>query len=310
MIETAFGMHDGKSWEALCQIVFKAKHGADGYQAVVASPGDYGLEGFTLHSSRAFQCYCPEKLYSTKDLNTKIQNKVRDDLGKLQKNAAEIQSILGATQIREWVLVTPHIPSKNALAQARKHEATVRGWGLPFIHPNFTVLLHDGAFYTSEIAAAQQLNSVAIPLDATAPHVSALHVDTNDVVYEANIRRKTALRLSHRAPGLARSEAENALHEQTLGEFLRVDAHLRRISTIAPVLYQDLLRLLNEFQNHVVEVSQTQMGSPHELTTQLRTDLEQRISAVLGPTFGMEAPLMIARDMIARWLAVCSLDYV
>ena len=43
MFNTSYGPFDGPSWERLCQLVFKKKFAADGYQHIPASPGDYGL---------------------------------------------------------------------------------------------------------------------------------------------------------------------------------------------------------------------------------------------------------------------------
>lgn len=70
MIETPIGQFTGTTWEAACQLAFKSKHGADGYQQIPASPGDYGIEGFTKHTGYAFQCYCPERLYEQCTMNT------------------------------------------------------------------------------------------------------------------------------------------------------------------------------------------------------------------------------------------------
>jgi hypothetical protein len=56
MFTTKFGTFNGSTWEALCQQVFKKKYQAEDYQPMPASPGDFGLEGFTLKTDLA-----PEK---------------------------------------------------------------------------------------------------------------------------------------------------------------------------------------------------------------------------------------------------------
>jgi hypothetical protein len=47
MYKTDLGPFDGNSWEMLCQMCFKQKYGGDGYQEMLASPGDFGIEGYT-----------------------------------------------------------------------------------------------------------------------------------------------------------------------------------------------------------------------------------------------------------------------
>ena len=43
MFVTKLGPFNEKTWEYLCQFVFKLKCGTDGYQHIQADPGDFGL---------------------------------------------------------------------------------------------------------------------------------------------------------------------------------------------------------------------------------------------------------------------------
>lgn len=306
MIQTKYGDHDGASWEALCQAVFKYKFFGDGYQVVEASPGDYGLEGFTLHTGLAFQCYCPKQIYDTATLCKKLRKKISDDLKKLETYQLEINDLLQGTKIRRWFLVTPTIPSKSLLKHARTKQVEVRSWNLPFIDSTFSVELHDGGFYETEIAHVKGLTNTSISIDDDGV-IPPINVDSDE--YENNLRRKTALRLSHRPASAAATKLEKSLFDQTLKEFLKSDDDLAKISVRAPTVYYALCRLLNVFQQHVRESSATWNGTPFDLTEKLRNDLEERVSKTLGEGFGHEVAMTIARDMVARWLAICSLDY-
>ncbi len=55
MYKTKFGPHNGDTWEGLCQQIFKKKYGEEGYQEMIASPGDFGIEGYTKITGLAFQ---------------------------------------------------------------------------------------------------------------------------------------------------------------------------------------------------------------------------------------------------------------
>jgi hypothetical protein len=307
VIPTPYGDHDGDSWEALCQLVFKQKFLSDGYQAVEASPGDFGLDGFTLHTGCAFQCYCPKKIYAASTLAGKIRKKITDDLGKLQTYSADIEALLSGTILQRWYLITPTIPSNSLLTHARKMQQDVRAWGLPFIGPAFSVELHDGGYYANEIAAVQAYTPQVISVDVI---TEVEPLEKSHEFYADNLRRKTALRINPRLSGDFAARAEKQLYARTLKEFLQSDAHLRQISVRAPAVYYRLCRLLHIFQQEVEEASATWCGSPNDLTEKLKRDLETRVASALGPAFSGEVAFSVTRDMLARWLAICSLDYV
>jgi hypothetical protein len=109
VFQTTYGPFDGNSWERLCQLVFKRKFAEDGYTQIPATPGDYGLEGFTKTTGCGYQCYCPDKVYPPKELYEKQRSKITADLNKLQTNLADLTKVLGTTKLRRWHLVTPTI---------------------------------------------------------------------------------------------------------------------------------------------------------------------------------------------------------
>ena len=79
MFHTKFGAFNGDTWEDLCQLVLKRKHQNVGYQEMPASPGDYGIEGYTVTTGWAFQCYCPDKHYERTELYNKQRDKITED---------------------------------------------------------------------------------------------------------------------------------------------------------------------------------------------------------------------------------------
>lgn len=59
MFITSYGCFNGTTWENMFQIILKRKYMQAGYQRVPATPGDFGIEGFTK-DGLTFQCFCPE----------------------------------------------------------------------------------------------------------------------------------------------------------------------------------------------------------------------------------------------------------
>jgi hypothetical protein len=307
MFNSKFGAFDGGSWEALCQQVFKRKYEAEDYQPFPASPGDFGLEGVTLKTGWGFQCYCPNKHYERGELYDKQRDKITEDLGKLKAYQADIQRLIGTTKLKRWVFVTPEFDRHALVAHARTKEVQVCGWALPFIADDFTVLLYDGDNFIVEINEIRSAVGEALVFDEVAPALAVLKGDPEE--YEGNVRRKWEKRLAPKQNSPNFADRVQRLHQRTLEEFLGADGFFRRIEATAPVVYLRLVRLINEFENYVVVTSQTWEDSPEALTTQVRDSLERRIVADLSPELNSTVASTVARFMVARWLAICELDY-
>ncbi|MGV7205786.1 hypothetical protein [Xanthomonas citri] len=307
MYATKIGALDGTSWEQLCQQVFKRKFAADGYQQIPTSPGDFGLEGFCKANGKAFQCYCPEKQYSQTDLYSRQVAKITTDLGKLQlaKNSVELQLRLGDTKIRQWCFVTPDISHNKLLAHAQKKEAEVKGWNLPYIAADFSVELHDLDFYLVEIH--ELTTAQGLPLTLGTPPPLALSPDGGED-FDKNILRKSEARLAGKASHPGYKGNVDQLVNVTTKNFLESDEFYRQLEREAPAVYLRVALLIDEYARRVEEDSITWTGTPEALTTQIKTDLEARLVS-LGHEVGTVNAQKLARLTVARWLAVCTLDY-
>lgn len=307
MFSTRFGSFNGSTWEGLCQQVFKRKYQGEGYQQMPASPGDYGIEGYTADTGWAFQCYCPDKHYSRTELYEKQRDKITADLLKLKNYSVELGARLGNTKIRRWVFVTPEVDRNALLEHAKSKEAEVREWNLPILADDFTVLLHDGDHYLVEINAVRTASGEALVFDDAVPVLAALTGQQEQ--YEQNVRRKSGYRLAekHRLPDIQARVQQ--LTQRTIEQFLEADGYFRRVESTAPMTHLRLVRLINEYEQYVIETSATWSGSAEQLTIQVRDGLVNLISAELAPEFDRANVLKVARYMTARWLAVCELDY-
>jgi hypothetical protein len=307
MFKTTFGVFDGRSWENLCQLVFKRKHGAEGYQHIPVSPGDYGLEGFTSISGLGFQCYCPEKQYSRTDLYNKLRGKITDDLTKLKSNNKDLLAILGTTKIKQWIFVTPELASHALLRHARKKEIEVLGWALPIIDSDFRIFLHDAEHYLVEINQIQSAKGQALDFNLTPPVLEELTEPRE--TYEQNIERKCGARLEPAAGTPSYDKRFVMLYEGVIQNFVEADPYLRRIEETAPTLHFRLIRLINEYAITVKEKSATWTGSAEELTRHVADGLTARIVKDLQPEMDETTASQVSRHIVSRWLAICQLDY-
>lgn len=307
MFNSRFGPFDGGSWEALCQQIFKQKYKTDDYQSIPASPGDFGLEGVTLKGGWGFQCYCPNKHYERTELYEKQRDKITEDLGKLRLYQAQIPRLIGSAKLNHWVFVTPEFDRHALISHARSKEVEVRSWGLPFITDDFTVLIFDGDNFLLEMNEIRTSLGQSLVFDEVAPSLPELKGEQEE--YEKNVQRKSEKRLAHKQGSENFQARVQRMHQRTLEEFLGADGLLRRIEATAPAIFSKLVRLINEFENYVVLTSDTWEGSPEALTSQVRDLLETRILADLSPGFDSTMASTVARHMVARWLAICELDY-
>lgn len=307
MFKTTLGVFDGRSWENLCQLVFKRKYGAEGYQQIPATPGDYGLEGFTSISGLGFQCYCPERQYSRREMYEKQRNKISMDLTKLKTNSKDLQAILGQTKIKQWIFVTPELARHALLRHVRTKEREVEGWALQFIDDDFRILLHDAEHYLVEINQIQSAKGQALDFNLTPPVLEELTAPQE--TYEQNIGRKCQARLEPTAEKPRYDVRFAILYESVLQSFVEADPFLRRIEESEPSLHYKLIRLINEYAISVKEKSATWMGSAEELTQHVTESLTTRIVKDLHPEMNETTASQVARHVVSRWLAICQLDY-
>jgi hypothetical protein len=306
MFMTKLGSFNGDTWEDLCQLVFKSKYGSDGYQEMPASPGDFGIEGFTLATGRAFQCYCPDRIYPQDVLLSKQKIKISDDIDKLKKYSDDLSARLGSSKIKDWCFVSPEINHHKLLEHARVKEAEARAWDLGILHAEFTVHLHDADFYLKEINELRSLNGVAITLGTEPTALPAL--DQPIEIYEQHILRKTKLRVLNDAGAIASSRVDR-LYNITLKKFLEHDNFFNTLNNVSPTLYFRLLRLLSIFEQDVEIWQATWTGSSESLTEKITDKLKERILADLQPGVDQSLASQISHHTIARWLAACELDF-
>jgi hypothetical protein len=288
----------------MCQQVFARKY--LGYQRIAPSPGDFGLEGYTKPAGWAFQCYCPEKHYTQPELYAHLRRKLSRDVAKLRDNASDLPTVLGETVITRWIFVTPETGSHSLLAHAQTKEAELRSWALPFVHPKVTVEIQGGEFYAQEI---HQIRTEAGDRPAIDTAVATLPALTEDEsVYAKHLLRKSGLRVVHR-PKREQERHALGLYAATLRSFVECDDHFRRIEERIPTVHQQLVRIVNEFERHVDEQRFTFSGTPNEMTDYISRDLEQRLRRDLAVALDGAEIQALTRQVVARWLAICALDY-
>ncbi len=304
MIQTKYGIFDGNTWEELCQLVFKRKYGDDNYQEMPASPGDFGIEGFIKNKGVAFQCYCPDKHYTQKELYDKQRDKITKDLDKLKKYEADIKVRLGDSTIKEWVFLTPQITDNELLKHAQKRQIDLVGLDLSIISPEFKVILKDADFYAKEINEIRLAtgNKLMFLTD-----IEELENAAQDSLsdYEDNISRKNEKRCTF--DGELNRNKHAKLNRLTSKKWTDGDLFLRQIEKDASEVYFQIIRVISQYENEVEELCITWQGNAEELVVKIKYELGLRIGEAI-PSLGEAERYKIADQVTSKWLALCPLD--
>jgi hypothetical protein len=303
MIQTKYGTFDGDSWEDLCQLVFKSKYKDNQYQEMVASPGDFGIEGFTKLDGMAFQCYCPDNHYTQKELYEKQRGKITKDLGKLRTYEKEIALRLGSTTLKEWVFVTPQITDNNLLKHAQTKQEEVVGWGLSIIGPDFKVIMQDADFFAKEINEIQTTKGNKITLFSALDFTNSTE-DQDVTIYEENISRKNKVRCTFN--GVLNEEKHLKLNLLTSKKWLESDPFLKEIEKNASEIYFHVMRVVSQYESEVEELCITWQGEAEGLISKVRDELALRIGEAI-PGLGEAERYRLSDQMTSKWLALCPL---
>lgn len=302
MFKTKYGPFDGDMWERFCQACFKIRYADEGYQEIVASPGDFGLEGFTL-TGRAFQCYCPDHNYPSDELYEKQRDKISKDLQKLKQYQDHLKSHLASVKIGTWYFVTPEVRTHKLHAHCQKKAKEVQEWCLDIISHDFKVQIHDIDYYAPQVATLAQAGGEPLTFDTEVPQ-HAFYSDADSSMYEKNINSKNSTRVAGKPAGQEKLKKLNAI---TWRDLLSGDDRLRKISNDFPHLFHKLLRIINQYAASVEETCVTWEGTNEELLDRLRNGLEKQISAEVNLSAADRNS--IVRHIVATWLAVCPISF-
>lgn len=302
MLKTEYGTFDGDSWEALCQKCFKIKYDSDGYQEILASPGDFGLEGFT-RTGIAFQCYCPDEDYTMDELYEKQRDKITKDLKKLKTYETQINERLGGVQIKKWYFVSPKFKKNELLRHCTNKINEVKKWGLSIIDTEFDILIRDIEFYLTEITQVQRNAGIPITYD-TSPVIHEFVKENSYDQYILNLSRKNRKRLN-----IDEGEKLDKLTEITYTILVKGEDRIRNIMRRSPEIFTSLVKILNQFEDTIQLNSASWAGSPEELINHIKFELDDVIKSDLSQLSTADRKYIVDSS-ISKWLALCPLDFI
>ena len=307
MFKTKYGDFDGNKWEAVCQICFKHKYEEHSYQEIKASPGDYGIEGFTRKGD-AFQCYCPDKQYTQDVLHEKIRDKITTDLNKLIKFENELKSKLNGTKIKRWILVTPHYEKNLIIDHCAKKSQEYRKLNLDILENDFDVLIYDADFYAAHFPVA--LGSIGEQIYIGAEERSGEDVESFQMsgsMQAINIINKSA-HIINNSPSSDRSSSSDKLAQTYIKQYLNGDAVVRNLSKRFGKSYEKYLRNVDEMAEELEQKKIFHESTNKGFVQKIHGDVKQRIDEEFIELERVTKN-KLAQYVVAAWLADCPLNF-
>lgn len=308
MIKTEFGTFDGNKWESVSQLCFKNNFREESYQEIKATPGDYGIEGFT-RSGKVFQCYCPNEYYSTQELYEKHRDKITKDLKKLKTYEEQLKKTLGSTKIKKWYFVTPQYAKNEIVQHCSQKREEVKKWNLSIIDNNdFEVIFEDISFLHPFLKVAVENSNIKIDVipDNKLDSTDKLKWKGSEISLIKNSENKNSYRLNSSA--LNYDLKLDRLVDLNVEHYLEGKRILTKWEEDYPIGYENFLNITSIIESQIEERCITSTKEPSELYEEFRTLLKDE----LQNSFKNLAPQMIIKLTnwaLADWIFRCPINF-
>ncbi len=308
MIKTEYGNFDGDRWEDVCQIIFKRRYENDSYFEIPATPGDYGIEGFT-RSGKAFQCYCPDEHYSSSELYEKQRDKITKDLKKLKTFESQLSNKLGGTLIKQWFFVSPMNSKNDLVDHCTKKRDEVKSWGLSIIdNANFEVIPADIGFLKPEIHQILKIDERKIdivPTEITTEEDKLKWKDKKISLVE-NAQRKHKARFAPAANNLDKNV--DSLTEKSISHFLEGNDILKKWQSDYPDDYEKFIKIISQVEEQVIEECMFQEKDNNSLYRSFAKMVENKIKDSF-PYLDNTMIMNLCNQVMADWILRCPINF-
>lgn len=308
---------NGDEWEAFCQSCLKIKHQLHNFKSVPAdSGGDYGLDGFNSIGD-AYQCYCPEKEYTDKELYEHQRDKITTDIQKLFDYRVNLKKILNGNKIKTWHFTTPVIKSKDLLLHCNVKENLVKSWNLDFIDDDFEIGLKDYEYFLPEIPSVIDSSKFLKPItyqeiDFTSTEPSNQTIDDFKTVYENNTFVENGLRKNAKlfpdSPGKDWDENIVRLTDSQIRDFIVGEDILEKWSNFNNKLYEKFVRVRNTLGKRVAKESLIPVNDNREKLKEIDTTVRTLINKEFHFLSESNKEELTAY-LVSFWVLECSLDF-
>lgn len=306
------GYMTGNAWEDLCVRCYRIRYQKDNYTAIPATQGgDAGIEGFT-NKGVVHQCYCPERAYSDNELYDHQRNKLTADIEKLKKNANRLR-VLGVPPVVEWHFNIPEYKDARIIthAESKRQEVIKAKKDKPsdyaHISDDFQIVIKTAEDFTPEISRIIRTSLSDMRLNVAIEHSSEPNWSKCDSEKVANIRRKIkAVMLVDDT-----DEAFNEVVEIYVGCYISGLEIMNNLRVNFPEIYEDIIRLEQSYKREVSIKTRlnTNKSMNSTLFDNILSEFHSKLERDFSHTFTEASIGELKQDLIASWLADCSMEF-
>ena len=308
MIKTEFGNFDGNKWESISQLCFKNNFREEAYQEIKATPGDFGIEGFT-RTGKVFQCYCPNEHYSAKELYENHRDKITKDLKKLKTFEQQLKKILGTTKINKWYFVTPTYAKNEIVQHCTQKKEEVKSWNLSIIdNTNFEVIFEDIDFLHPFLNTAIENSKIKIDISpsTTIEKSDKLKWKGSEISLIENAQNKNTHRVNKSSSNFDANL--DKLVDINVENYLEGNNILIKWKEDYPNDYESFLDITSAIESEIEERCISNTKEPSELYNEFRGLLKSE----LQNSFKNLAPQLILKLTnwaLADWIFRCPINF-
>ena len=303
---------DGNAWEDICVKCYRYRYEDQHYTPIPAvSGGDAGIEGFTK-TGIVHQCYFPQRQYSDHELYEAQRDKLSADIKKLLNNGDRLVA-LGVPVIHEWHFNIPEYRDSKILIHAATKQKEVLSAKeddpdkYSYIADDFQIVIKTAENFSTEISRIIR-TSADYNLNLAVEHTSNPNWKDCDSQKVANIRRKIKA-IMHV------SDDDNPNVERVVG--LYIDYYIcglenmNRLKMNFPDIHAELFKLVQIYKGEVtLKTSMNTNSSMNQsLFNELLNEFEKKLEKDFSNSFNQASIVEIKQDMVASWLADCSMEF-
>ncbi len=311
MFITNYGSFNGNTWEDMFQIILKRKYMDVGYVRVKASPGDFGIEGYTK-DGKTFQCYCPNMHVDSNTYYEKQRVKITNDINKLKVNQKELSEILGGVKLKKWILVTPNIAHRDLINHCNNKRDLVKSWNLLFVDNNsFEVLVHEADDYAIEIG--EYFNHTnkkfsIVPKKEDSSNDNIVQWQTTQIDLVNNAIEKNEIRINSLPNKADVSGKVNVLTNETIRYYLNGESILRIWQSSQPENHQRFIELLASVEEELKEKCILNIVDPNHFVKEISNYIENKIGTAFS--YLDESTIVRLKNYaISFWILRCPLYF-
>jgi hypothetical protein len=293
----------GDEWQEYVEQLLLRRYLPGDYQIVPDRyRGDLGVEGFSISDACAYQCYACEGLPTPAEVYEKQRAKLSADIKKFIKNRSGLANVFGTLLIRRWNLVVPVFDDRRLVAHAVTKTAEVINANLPYVHPDFRVVVVTDDAFGVERRSLTSAGLIEIRVDmppSPVEEVSLWSTDRSNSMLVSTLEGK-GTRVVSSAASLP------AFVSEMLHNYLNGQALLGHLHDYFPEAHRQAMECKRAREQILRMQSLT-----GDTTARLGSHVDAYRAELQATVRGLSAPdaTKLSLEAIADWLMRCPLDF-